>query len=101
MILKVEMEDGTFELVANCNWLGSDDTFRVHHWGSVWLIATLNDDTLLVGDNGIITTMGKLRERDAKVTTTTKTGGTLRRARTFKDRRGINTEAKPFSKEEV
>ena len=94
----VEMEDGRMEFVADTHW--SDDCFRVHRWGDVWLVATLNDDTKLVDENGKWMTVGCLRELDAGVTVFTKTGGEPRRCRTFANRKGINKQARPFNKTE-
>ena len=98
MEFKVEMEDGTMELVADTHF--SDDCFRVHQWGDVWLVATLNDDTKLVDEKGQSMTMGDLRELDAGVTTFLKTGGEARRCRTFANRKGVNKQARPFNKTE-
>jgi hypothetical protein len=96
MNIKVEMEDGSFELVANVN-LGDATHFRIHKWGNPWLIATLNDDTKLIDDDGKWMTMGCLRTLEAGVVTFTKTGGEARRSRTFKNRQGVNLEARPFN----
>ena len=98
MKLYVEMEDGEMKLVAYCH-LTSEEWglhFRIHHWGDVWLVATLNDDTKLIDEKGKQMSMGALRKLCAGVTTTLKSGGELRRPRTFANRRGINKQARPF-----
>lgn len=97
MEYRVEMEDGSFELVADC--FVSEDLFRLHSWGDVWLVSTLNDDVQLVGEDSSAISMGELRLLEAGVTTTVKSGGELRRPRAFKGRRGINQNARPFGKQ--
>lgn len=100
MNFKVEMEDGTFELVANVHMpKDNPKDFRVHHWGDIWLVATLGDDVWLVDDDGKCLSMGSLRRLDAMTTTFIKTGGEPRRPRTFKNRKGVNVDARPFSKQ--
>ena len=101
MELKVEMEDGTFALVADTFMDITRDgyDFRVHNWGDVWLVATLDDDTRLIDEDGHWMSMHTLRRLDAGTTVHLKTGGEPRRQRTFKDRVGINKDARPFSKE--
>lgn len=96
MEFKVKMEDGTTELVADTHW--SDDCFRVHQWGDVWLVATMNDDTEVIGDDGLKMPMSELRKLDAGIVTFLKTGGEPRRCRTFANREGINKDARPFNK---
>ena len=104
MELKVEMEDGTFEFVADV-FMPDDDallgSFRVHKWGDVWLVATLNDNTKLLDENGKWLSMGTLRHLEAHTVTTTKSGGELRRPRTFADRKFVNKNARPFSNKGV
>jgi len=97
MLFTVQMEDGSTELVANANWDG--ETFNLHYWGNVRLVATINDDVEIVGDDSIVLPMSALRELDAGTTSCLKTGGELRRARTYNNRKGINKEARPFNKE--
>lgn len=98
MEFKVEMEDGTWELVANCHITENFADWRVHSWGDVWLVATLTDDVVLTDEKGgQLITMGNLRELDAGCVTFIKTGGEPRRPRTFKGRKGINTDARPFN----
>ena len=101
MELKVEMEDGTFEFVADCHFDENNiSNFRVHEWGNVWLVATLKDDTKLIDENGKWISMGLVRDLEAQTTVTLKSGGELRRPRTFADRKFVNKDAKPFSKGE-
>jgi len=96
----VDMEDGTKELVAEVNFdTSSRSNFRLHHWGNIWLVAILNDDTPLTSEDTTHTlTMGELRGLDASTTTSLKSGGELRRARTFANRKGVCKDARPFSK---
>jgi len=96
MDLFVKMEDGALDLIASC--FISNDLFRVHNWGNVRLVATLTDDVALVDDAGkSVMNMGTLRMKEAGVTSTLSSGSELRRARTFMDRVGVNTQARPFS----
>jgi len=94
MEYKVEMEDGSFEMVADC--FVSKDLFRLHQWGNIWLVATLTDDVKLIGDDSSEILMGDLRKLEAGVTTTVKSGGELRRTRSFKGKKGIVLDARPF-----
>ena len=99
MKLFVEMEDGVRELVAHCH-MSSEKWgvhFKVHHWGDVWLVATLNDDTRLIDENGKWMSMGALRQLEAGVTVALKSGGELRRPHTFANRKGVNKQARPFT----
>jgi len=53
----VEMEDGRMEFVVDTHW--SDDCFRVHRWGDVWLVDVehqhsdkefdIQDEVVLIG----------------------------------------------------
>jgi len=98
MELFAQMEDGTYELVCNC--FNNNTTFRVHHWGAVRLVATLNDDTPLYNFMKFSQfTMGDIRQLEAGTVTRLVTGGELRRPRTFLNRFGVNKDARPFTKE--
>jgi len=62
-MFQVEMEDGTMEDVAAINF-GGVAGFRVHHWGDVWLVASLPDWQIIIcQDSGMTILMGEVRKR--------------------------------------
>lgn len=96
-MFQVEMEDGIWEDVANVFWSKDPHMFTVHHWGNVWLVASLTDDVLLFSDDSMLTiTMGELRRMWHLKTTALSSGGELRRPRRHKGA-VVNKDARPFS----
>jgi hypothetical protein len=104
-MFQVEMEDGIWEDVANVFWSEDPHMFTVHHWGNVWLVASLTDDVELVelsrDENGEafhaqVITMGELRRMWHLKTTALSSGGELRRPRRHKGA-VVNKDARPFS----
>lgn len=96
-MFQVEMEDGIWEDVANVFWSEDPHMFTVHHWGNVWLVASLTDDVLLFSDDSMLTiTMGELRRMWHLKTTALSSGGELRRPRRHKGA-VVNKDARPFS----
>jgi hypothetical protein len=99
---EVEMEDGRFELVASVFWSKNPKDFRIHRWGSPWLVASLTDDVMLydgwtsIDGKALAISMGDLRRKSHFITTVQKTGGELRRPRRHKGAI-VNKEAKPFT----
>jgi hypothetical protein len=65
-MFRVEMEDGTFEDVAEIN-LGGDgvtNTFRVHAWFNIWITASLPDwQILFESETGKTVLMGEVRKQ--------------------------------------
>tara|TARA_R110002073_G_C9329995_1_gene569141 strand:+ start:532 stop:834 length:303 start_codon:yes stop_codon:yes gene_type:complete len=96
-MFQVEMEDGIWEDVANVFWSEDPHMFTVHHWGNVWLVASLTDDVLLFSDDSMLTiTMGELRRMWHLKTTALSSGGELRRPR-FHVGAVVDKDARPFS----
>lgn len=96
-MFQVEMEDGIWEDVANVFWSEDPHMFTVHHWGNVWLVASLTDDVLLFSDDSMLTiTMGELRRMWHLKTTALSSGGELRRPRRHKGA-VVDKDARPFS----
>tara|TARA_R110002110_G_scaffold230235_2_gene445931 strand:- start:217 stop:528 length:312 start_codon:yes stop_codon:yes gene_type:complete len=65
-MFRVEMEDGTFEDVAEIN-LGGDEvtnTFIVHAWFNIWTTASLPDwQILFESETGKTVLMGEVRKQ--------------------------------------
>ena len=99
MNVKILMEDGVLEDVALVHWGNNPTDFKVHCWGDVWLVAKLPDNAELTCDNPSVSglTMGELRKRNSLIVTAVKTGGELRRPRTFKGNPDVYPDARPFS----
>lgn len=96
-MFQVEMEDDIWEDVANVFWSEDPHMFTVHHWGNVWLVASLTDDVLLFSDDSMLTiTMGELRRMWHLKTTALSSGGELRRPRRHKGA-VVDKDARPFS----
>ena len=96
-MFQVEMEDGIWEDVANVFWSEDPHMFTVHHWGNVWLVASLTDDVLLFSDDSMLTiTMGELRRMWHLKTTALSSDGELRRPR-FHVGAVVDKDARPFS----
>lgn len=96
-MFKLEMEDGRWVDVVDCNWSTNPSIFTIHSWGNTWLTSSLPDDVILKDlENEIEVTIGEIRHLWMNVVVGGSKDGTLRRPLFWKGA-DVNLNAKPFS----